>query len=117
QRDGRAVVGTEGAGVWQSLDGGLSWRQAGLDEQIVNGLAFCASPRGGSILLAGTSDAGLWRLEDEGEHWERVAVEMPPVLSLAASGPWVVAGVHGRGAYLSASHGQDWTWLGAQQAI
>jgi photosystem II stability/assembly factor-like uncharacterized protein len=117
QRDGRVVVGTEGAGVWQSLDWGLSWHQAGLDNLVVNGLAFCALPVGGSVLLAGTSEAGLWRLEAGRESWESVDVPMPPVLSLSASGPWIVAGVHGRGVYLSANHGQDWRWLGGQHAI
>ncbi len=60
---GRYFASVAGGGVWQSLDGGKSWRSVGdrLRTQVVGAIAW--SPYRGGTLVAGTGDnamAGGW---------------------------------------------------------
>jgi len=112
-RDQMALVGTEGAGVWRSQDRGLTWHQAGLDGQVVNCLACSAEYVRDRTLYAGTATGELWRSHDGGRTWRRVNHGMPTILSLAAAGPWVLAGTYQQGLYASRDRGDTWNWRGA----
>jgi photosystem II stability/assembly factor-like uncharacterized protein len=67
-------AGMKNAGIFKSIDGGLSWRPAhqGLAHSHVTSLLIdFQDPR---ILYAGT-DAGTYKTEDSGENWYKFAEE------------------------------------------
>ena len=61
---------TAGGGVFQSRDGGHTWREAGLVGEAVRALA--RSPSDPDILAAGTLD-GIYLSTDGSKTWERVS--------------------------------------------
>ncbi len=63
---GVLLAGTNGGGVYRSIDGGISWQRSseGLDEPIVTAMAG----DGGDLVVAGTV-AGLFRSVDSGLTW------------------------------------------------
>ena len=64
-------AGTQGQGVFRSVDGGRSWQTAGLPGVIVKSLA--ASPHQPGLIYAGTKSPPLiYRTEDGGLHWEEL---------------------------------------------
>lgn len=64
-------AGTQGQGVFRSVDGGHSWQAAGLQGVIVKSLA--ASPHHAGVVYAGTkSPPLLYRTRDGGQHWEEM---------------------------------------------
>lgn len=63
-------VGTQGAGVLRSDDGGLSWRTAGLAGSIVKSLAVSRAAPG--TIYAGTKPARVFVSHDGGSHWEEL---------------------------------------------
>lgn len=66
-------VGTQNAGIYKSIDGGLSWKPAhsGLGRASIHSLAI--DPLNPSLLYAGTLPAGLYRTTDAGQSWQVVA--------------------------------------------
>ncbi len=73
-RDPRRVyVGTMNSGLWFSVDGGASWREAGpsVDEPRVLSVAVSRSHEhsGVSVVYAGTEPSNLYRSEDGGLSW------------------------------------------------
>ena len=78
-RDGNVVFASsrtpgsiEGGGVFRSGDGGVTWREAGLEGQAVRALAM--SPSNPDVLIAGTLD-GIYRSRDAAKSWERISPE------------------------------------------
>ena len=66
---GVMYVGTENAGIYKSIDGGISWQPVnnGLGRASIDTLAIDATdPR---VLYAGTFDAGVYKTTDSGETW------------------------------------------------
>jgi hypothetical protein len=61
-----------GGGVFRSVDGGRSWRDAGLSGQAVRALAM--APSDSNVLVAGTLD-GAYRSLDGSKSWERISPE------------------------------------------
>ncbi|MGH9678908.1 MAG: WD40/YVTN/BNR-like repeat-containing protein, partial [Candidatus Acidiferrales bacterium] len=61
-----------GGGVFQSADGGRSWRIAGLAGKSVRALAL--APSDPNVLVAGTMD-GVYRSLDAGKSWQRISPE------------------------------------------
>ena len=74
-------VGTVGAGVWFSPDGGDHWRRSRMklpfyaEPGEIQIRALAVSPHNPHHLLAG-SEAGLYRSEDNGANWDAVGSPM-----------------------------------------
>jgi photosystem II stability/assembly factor-like uncharacterized protein len=72
-------VGTENAGIYKSIDGGVSWKPAnsGLGRTSIDTLAMDSlDPR---VLYAGTLDAGVYKTTDSGGTWVEAnnEIELP----------------------------------------
>jgi ligand-binding sensor domain-containing protein len=81
------LAGTEGAGIWRSNDGGLSFAPSsrGLTAARVSALAV----EGDRLLVAvahGGPSSGLYAAVDDGRRVVQLQSELPTVLSLAAAG-------------------------------
>ena len=59
-----------GGGVFESEDGGITWRLAGLQSEAVRALEIAVS--NSDILVAGTR-TGVFRSADAGRNWERIS--------------------------------------------
>src|SRR3990172_1925655 len=68
-KDNNIYCGTgyydNGDGVWYSTDGGVNWRQLGLEGKVILSLAFDSEGN----LYAGTKEDGLYMTTDMGENW------------------------------------------------
>jgi photosystem II stability/assembly factor-like uncharacterized protein len=85
-RPGRVLLGTEGAGVWRSDDGGRDFRP--VSEGLRNVRVAAAAQRGGTAWVAvnhAGPASGLYRSEDGGRSFERAIGGLPTVIELAAS--------------------------------
>jgi photosystem II stability/assembly factor-like uncharacterized protein len=72
-RDGTALAGTEGGGVWRTEDGGRRWLPAnfGLVDQSVQVLLCSTDWSRQEVALAGTAE-GLFRSTNGGRAWREV---------------------------------------------
>jgi photosystem II stability/assembly factor-like uncharacterized protein len=84
----RLYVGTLGAGVFASADGGVTWHQDqhGLDDRRVMAVAVSPSHQesGASVVYAGTEPSNLYRSEDAGQRWRR----LPALRELPSEPTW-----------------------------
>ena len=62
-------VGTYNAGVFKSIDGGISWRPIhnGLERAAI--ISLIIDPANPNTLYAGTSWGGIYKTHDGGDHW------------------------------------------------
>lgn len=60
-------AGTQGNGVYRSVDAGRSWVLLGLSGQIVKSLAV--SPHDPGVIYAGVKPAAVYKSSDGGQHW------------------------------------------------
>jgi hypothetical protein len=70
-------AGTQGLGIWRSLDLGKTWKPAGLANRIVKSLAVSAFPAhsstGPGVIYAGTkSPAAIFTSRDGGQTWSEL---------------------------------------------
>ena len=67
-------AGTENAGIYKSIDGGLSWRPAhnGLGATRIDSLIM--DPSNPHILFAGILLDGVYKSTDSGEYWQKTNV-------------------------------------------
>jgi len=76
---GLLYVGTENAGVYKSIDGGLSWQpsHSGMERASVQTLVI--DPDNPAILYAGTLMNGVYKTEDRAQTWRAVnrGIELP----------------------------------------
>jgi photosystem II stability/assembly factor-like uncharacterized protein len=102
------------AGVFQSCDGGASWRRTALDAGTVHALAV--HPARAETVYAGT-DLGVYRTTDGGAHWAALNQginSFSPVRALAFSpdSPRVLyaaaANAEGTGVFISRNAGGSW---------
>jgi photosystem II stability/assembly factor-like uncharacterized protein len=65
-------VGTEGNGVWRSVDRGIHWDEAGLEGAIVYSLEAAFEERGGLILAVAGTDRGIFKAHKSirAETWD-----------------------------------------------
>ena len=103
------VVYAGGLGVFKSVDGGITWRNAGLARRPVTALAV--DPNEAAIVYVST-DAGLFKSTDAGTSWQplRGALDGVLVEALALDPKYqgtVYAGT-GRGVFWSTDGGDSW---------
>ncbi len=63
-------AGLNGAGVWKSLDAGISWDSSNLDGQV---WAVDVSPSNPSFVYAASQTGGIYRSADGGSSWNWVS--------------------------------------------
>jgi photosystem II stability/assembly factor-like uncharacterized protein len=115
QADGTLLVGSEGAGVLRSSDGGLAWASSneGFSERFVSRIVF--DPASGRVLagiLGDRQHGGVLSAPRPGGPWSRLGdgLEGREVLSLAVAGDEVLAGTDD-GLFVSVSHCGGWRRL------
>ncbi|MGD8895334.1 MAG: hypothetical protein PVJ73_04790 [Acidobacteriota bacterium] len=113
QPDGSLLVGTDGAGVLRSTDGGRTWTDSnrGFSERFVSRVLF--APIGGRVVVGVTGDrshGGVFSAPAPEGPWTRLApgLEGREVLTIALAGDTVLAGTDD-GVYRS--QGQAWRRL------
>jgi photosystem II stability/assembly factor-like uncharacterized protein len=113
QPDGSLLVGTDGAGVLRSNDGGRTWTDSnqGFSERFVSRVLF--APAGGRVVVGVTADrrhGGVFSAPSPEGPWRRLApgLEGREVLTIALAGDTVLAGTDD-GIFLS--RGEAWRRL------
>jgi photosystem II stability/assembly factor-like uncharacterized protein len=115
QADGTLLVGSDGAGVLRSSDGGQAWAPSneGFSERFVSRIVFDAA--GGRVLagiLGDRQHGGVLSAPRPGGPWTRLGdgLEGREVLSLALAGEDVLAGTDD-GLFVYVSHCGTWRRL------
>jgi photosystem II stability/assembly factor-like uncharacterized protein len=105
-------AGTEDEGMWQSLDGGRTWKKSnvGIDHLTVYAIAI-EQPEG--PLYIGTHGGGVYRSSDNGATWQQCSrgMDILDVHTLAVHPGYpgtVFAGTLNGGLYQSTDHGESW---------
>lgn len=123
-RDGTALAGTEGGGVWRTEDAGRRWLPAnfGLVDQSVQALLCSTNWAKQEIVLAGTSE-GLFRSTNGGRAWREVDWPFPDLAISAlandvtdATSEACYAGTEEGLVYGSSDLGRTWKRLGQPSA-
>jgi photosystem II stability/assembly factor-like uncharacterized protein len=107
-----AYLGTSGAGIHRSLDGGLTWSSAGLAGISVWSLAI--SPLDADLVFAATNQRGLVKMSDDGGvSWRDTLLPLGGkvyALSASLTDPDVVYAATSQGIYQH--NGSNWLHLG-----
>lgn len=106
-----SIIAATDDGIWRSVDGGLTWLQAGAQGDRVDALTEVSSTTSPSILYAGSGGGrGVYASGDSGVTWSRVGVPAVPfVTTLATAGSSVLfAGTAGGGMSISMDGGVTW---------
>jgi photosystem II stability/assembly factor-like uncharacterized protein len=109
-RNGLVLAGSEGHGIFRSVDGGKSWQTArvGLPPNCsVNALLRygCGDDE---HWLAATGDGSLWQSVDEGQLWAKILATTEPILTLAEGSGQLLAGLKDGGLLTSTDNGRSW---------
>ena len=109
-------LATFGRGIMKTLDGGISWQAAGLQDDLIYSLAI--NPVSTSILYAGTAGNGLQKSQDGGKSWlpanTGVDNAMATRVLVSPSDPKrLFASIYGAGVYQSTDHGRTWSEMNA----
>ena len=113
--DPTLFVGTEGGGLWRSIDGGALRRLEAVGaEASVNAIAVSADFSADQTLMVATAEGGLMQSRDRGDSWQLLAAaaDATTVLALTScvdpDGQVWLAGLHERGVLRSADGGESW---------
>ena len=114
-------AGTFGNGVFKSIDGGASWRQAntGLTDLRVRALAV--NPKAPNTLYAGTSGGGVFKSTDGSATWQSAGTGLADlyitVLAIDPQSPATLyAGTRWSPVYKSTNSGATWNPTAAAAA-
>ncbi|RKF15466.1 exo-alpha-sialidase [Roseovarius spongiae] len=72
KREGTLLAALEGGGLRRSLDGGLTWAEAGAGLPAAPITALTVAALDPDMIYAAIRGDGLWRSEDSGESWHFV---------------------------------------------
>jgi hypothetical protein len=104
-------VGTNGAGIMKSVDGGATWVASNTG---LSGTTFRAVEVKGTTLFAGGENgSSVFRSTDSGNTWTQLAGGLPvtSVRGFASTDQFIVAGTFGGGVFYSKNNGDTWTEL------
>jgi len=108
-------VGTEGGGLWRSIDGNAWHRLETVDaDASVNAMAVSADFSTDGMLMIATAEHGLMQSGDQGTSWQPLAGAAGAHSTLAltscatSDGLVWLAGLHERGVLRSADGGGSW---------
>jgi len=103
-------VGTNGAGIYKSVDWGLNW------VSVNNGLGSASNFRaieskGNTLFAAGPTGTGVFRSLDFGSNWILLSggLSSGSYRGFASSSQLIVAGSFGSGVFYSTDNGDNWT--------
>ncbi len=108
---GNIFIGTEGEGVYRSIDNGETIEQAGLEGLDVEVIAV----NSGDYIFAGTEGQGIYRSTDGGDTWTAVNNGLPEICgvwSIAFVSEEIIVAGATEGAFLSYDGGESWTNIG-----
>jgi len=112
---GLLYVATENAGVYKSIDGGLSWQPAhsGLGRATV--LSLVMDPANPAILYAGTELDGVYKSDDRAQTWRSASagIELPGwndvgVVAIDRQNSQHLYYTHGFGLFETVDGGETW---------
>jgi len=109
---GALFAGTDGAGLYRSVDGGKRWHFVDSflggepigQKTTVNSLLYDSQ----GVLLAGTGEHGIWASPDHGMNWRQLSPVDGIVLKLAEFNNQVLAGTGEHGLFVSEERGKSW---------
>lgn len=102
ENDRTLYVGTETEGLYQSVDGGETWRRLALPATCINAVLISQDYQ--ALIVA--TEAGLFQSTNHGETWQDI-FDLENVISLVAAEGSVVAGLVDQGTWLTTNL-TDW---------
>lgn len=106
---GVIVVGTNGEGIYRSVDLGKTWVAANTGLSSLNFRAI--ETKGTTLFAAGGVGSGVFRSTDQGLSWTLLAGGLPSssYRGFASNSQVIVAGSFGAGVFYSTNNGDTWT--------
>lgn len=120
--DGRNTItgpDTYSAGVWKSIDGGLTWNITGLDWPVTFSRTISRllmHPNNPAILFASSTN-GLYKTTDAGVTWIRVSTAAFQDIEFKPSNPNIMYGSTGTDIRRSVNGGTTWSMLPASSGL
>jgi hypothetical protein len=106
-KDTILFAGTNGSGIFLSIDSGKSWKQQNSGLTNMEVMTFDTI---GTNLLAGTYGGGIFLSSDNGNSWnvKDTGLTNLYITSIKTNGNYIFAGTWGGGIYLSSDNGNTW---------
>jgi len=105
-------VGTNGAGIYKSIDWGANWIQ--VNNGLGNSTNFRAiESKGNTLFAGGPIGTGVYRSTDFGANWSLLAggLASGSYRGFASNTQLIVAGSFGGGVFYSTDNGNNWTTI------